>query len=67
MMGCQRQGGGQCCGWWRFVAVEPLRGIEIADGFAHEDGRPNETMPTMRVVFTFEQTATGSRFTSVTT
>src|SRR5215213_5037345 len=53
-------------GWWRFVAVEPGRRIEVEDGFAHEDGRPNDTMPTMRMVFTFEPTATGSRFTGVT-
>ena len=53
-------------GWWRFVAVEPMRRIEVEDGFAHEDGRPNEEMPTMRMVFTFEQTSTGSRFTGVT-
>jgi uncharacterized protein YndB with AHSA1/START domain len=53
-------------GWWQFLAVEPGRRIEVEDGFAHEDGRPNETMPTMRMVFTFEPTSTGSRFTSVT-
>jgi uncharacterized protein YndB with AHSA1/START domain len=40
--------------------------MEVEDGFAHEDGRPNEAMPAMRMVFTFEQTASGSRFTSVT-
>src|SRR5687767_4200664 len=53
-------------GWWRFVAVEPGRRMEVEDGFAHEDGRPNDDMPAMRMVFTFEPTATGSRFTSVT-
>jgi uncharacterized protein YndB with AHSA1/START domain len=54
-------------GWWSFVAVEPGRSFEVEDGFAHEDGRPNETLPTMRMVFTFEPTSTGSRFTGVTT
>ena len=53
-------------GWWRFLAVDPVRRIEVEDGFAHEDGRPNEDMPSMRMVFTFEPTSTGSRFTSVT-
>ena len=53
-------------GWWRFLAVEPSRRIEVEDGFSHDDGRPNEDMPSMRMVFTFEPTATGSRFTSVT-
>ena len=54
-------------GWWRFVAVEPVRRIEVEDGFAHDDGTPNDAMPSMLMVFTFEPTATGSRFTSVTT
>jgi uncharacterized protein YndB with AHSA1/START domain len=58
--------GGTSHGWWHFLAVEPGRRIELEDGFAHEDGRPNEEMPTMRMVFTFEPTSTGSRFTSVT-
>jgi uncharacterized protein YndB with AHSA1/START domain len=53
-------------GWWRFQAVEPGRRFEVEDGFADEDGRPDEAMPTMRMVFTFEPTPTGSRFTSVT-
>ena len=56
-------------GWWRFVAVEPTgttRRIEVEDGFAHEDGRPNDEMPTMRMTFTFEGTPHGSRFTGVT-
>jgi uncharacterized protein YndB with AHSA1/START domain len=53
-------------GWWRFLAVEPGRRIELEDGFADEEGRPNDGMPRMRMVFTFEPTATGSRFTGVT-
>jgi uncharacterized protein YndB with AHSA1/START domain len=58
--------GSRSHGWWRFLAVEPGRRIEVEDGFADEDGRPDDAMPTMRLVFTFESTATGSRFTSVT-
>lgn len=58
--------GGTSHGWWRFLAVEPGQRIELDDGFADEDGRPNEKMPTMRMIFAFEQTATGSRFTGVT-
>ena len=53
-------------GWWRFLAVEPVRRFEVEDGFSHEDGRPNEDMPSMRMVFAFEPTSTGSRLTSVT-
>src|SRR5690606_4713460 len=39
---------------------------EVEDGFSDEDGRPNEAMPTMRMVFTFEPNGTGSRFRSIT-
>src|SRR5690349_4639301 len=53
-------------GWWRFLAVEPGRSFEVEDGFANEDGTPNHDMPSMRMVFTFEPTGTGSRVTSVT-
>lgn len=58
--------GSRSCGWWRFLAVEPGRRLELEDGFAHEHGRPNDAMPTMRMEFTFEPTATGSRFRSTT-
>jgi uncharacterized protein YndB with AHSA1/START domain len=53
-------------GWWHFLAVDPGRGFEVEDGFSHDDGRPNADMPTMRMVFSFESTSTGSRLTSVT-
>lgn len=53
-------------GWWRFLAVEQGRHIELEDGFADENGNPNTEMPSMRMVFNFEPTGSGSRFTSVT-
>jgi uncharacterized protein YndB with AHSA1/START domain len=40
--------------------------IVVVVGFANDDGTPNDAMPSMRMAFTFEPTATGSRFTSVT-
>ncbi|HEY7769777.1 SRPBCC family protein [Longimicrobium sp.] len=52
--------------WFRFVAIEPGRKIEVDDGFAHQDGRVDESMPVMRMIFTFEETPGGSRFTGVT-
>ncbi len=58
--------GAKARGWFHFLKVEPLRLIEVEDGFAHEDGRRNEEMPTMRMAFNFEKTKEGSRFTSVT-
>src|SRR5262245_51703273 len=51
-------------GWFRFLAVDPLRSIEVEDGFG-EQGVPDPKMPTMRMTFTFEPTTKGSRFTSV--
>ena len=53
-------------GWWRFLAVEPLRLIEIEDGFSKADGTPDPAMPVMHMRFTFESTTAGSRFTGVT-
>ncbi len=58
--------GNRAYGWWRFLAVEAGRRFEVEDGFAHEDGEPDDGMPTMRMVFTFEQAGSGSRFTGVT-
>ena len=54
-------------GWWRYLAVEPERRIEVEDGFADESGAVNTAMPAMHMVFHFEATGEGSRFTSVTT
>lgn len=53
-------------GWFRFLAVEPQKRFEVEDGFSDEHGAPNTDMPTMRMIFSFEPTASGSRVTSVT-
>lgn len=53
-------------GWFHFLTVDRYRLIEIEDGFSNEDGTRNDKMPTMRMVFSFEKTGQGSRFTSVT-
>lgn len=59
---------GECSsGYWAYETVEPGELIEVVDGFAHDDGSANDEMPTMRMRMAFESTATGSRFTSVTT
>jgi uncharacterized protein YndB with AHSA1/START domain len=59
--------GQQSRGWFQFLKVEPMRLIEVEDGFANADGSRNPAMPTMRMRFAFEQTPSGSRFVSVTT
>ncbi len=53
-------------GWFRFLSIEPFRRFEVEDGFSDESGNPNTQMPTMRMVFSFDTTEQGSRFTSVT-
>ncbi|MCO4099506.1 MAG: ATPase [Gemmatimonas sp.] len=53
-------------GWWRYLAITPHQQIDVEDGFADEHGTPNTDMPSMRMSFFFESTATGSRFRSVT-
>jgi uncharacterized protein YndB with AHSA1/START domain len=58
--------GATSSGWWRFLAIEPPRLIEIEDGFSNPDGTPNTAMPSMRMKFMFEPTASGSRFIGVT-
>jgi uncharacterized protein YndB with AHSA1/START domain len=54
-------------GWWRFLAVEAYKQFEVQDGFGDDKGEPNFSMPTMRMVFRFEDTPAGSRFVSTTT
>jgi uncharacterized protein YndB with AHSA1/START domain len=54
-------------GWFRFLAVTPRTSFEVDDGFADEMGAPNTEMPTMRMVFRFEPTTSGSCITIVTT
>jgi uncharacterized protein YndB with AHSA1/START domain len=53
-------------GYWEYLAVTPLASFEVTDGFANPDGSPNEEMPSMRMVFTFEATPTGSRVSTTT-
>lgn len=54
-------------GRFRYLAVVPCRRIEVEDVFADETGAPNPDMPSMHMVFHFESTAAGSRYTSITT
>jgi uncharacterized protein YndB with AHSA1/START domain len=36
-------------GWWRVTAVDPPRSLEFIDGFADQDGKPVDDMPTSTV------------------
>lgn len=33
-------------GWWQIEEVEPPRRLRFEDGFADDDGKPNEALPT---------------------
>ena len=54
-------------GYWQWISVEPLTSFEVRDGFAGPDGTPNSEMPSMRMVFVFEETQQGSRVRTTTT
>jgi uncharacterized protein YndB with AHSA1/START domain len=42
-------------GWWQVLAVEPPARLELKDGFAHDDGTPNDTMPISTMVVTLTE------------
>ena len=53
-------------GYWEVVAVDPPRTLEVLDGFADSDGRPNADLPTMtmRVALTSRGARTRAVITS---
>ncbi len=59
--------GEKSAGYWKFLAVDEGRSFEVEDGFASEPGVPATTMPSMRMVFTFEPTDAGAKVTTTTT
>lgn len=52
--------GDQHHGWWRISSVDPPKSLEFVDGFADEDGTPNDDMPsiTMRMELTSGESGT---------
>jgi len=54
-------------GYWRFTGVERHRSFTVEDGFADDEGVPNEEMPAMEMTFTFEAAGLGTRVTTATT
>lgn len=53
-------------GYWEYLAVDEGRSFEVRDGFAKADGSPDPDLPSMRMTFVFEPTATGSKMTNTT-
>lgn len=47
--------GDQHKGYWRVVEVDPPHRLVFEDGFADEDGAPNDALPTSRSTVTIEQ------------
>lgn len=58
--------GEQSSGYWEFLRVDAPNSFEVLDGFADADGNPDNGMPSMRMVYSFEETESGSRMTGVT-
>ena len=53
-------------GYWRFQAIEANRRIEFLDGFADQDGNPNDEMPVMVMTMTLDENGDKTRMTTVT-
>ena len=65
-------GGDQPRGYWDVVEVDPPRRLVFVDGFAHDDGTPNDALPRNEGIVTIEPVGEGrtrmsieSRFPSV--
>ena len=53
--------GEKSSGYWEFLTIEEPRRFDVLDGFSDDQGNPNEEFPAMRMEFTFEPTADGTR------
>jgi uncharacterized protein YndB with AHSA1/START domain len=58
-------GGDRHYGCWEWTHVDAPHSFEVIDWFADESGAPNTDLPAARTTFAFEETATGSRLTTV--
>ncbi|UWF77621.1 MULTISPECIES: SRPBCC family protein [Microbacterium] len=58
--------GERSSGYWEFLAIEEPHRFEVLDGFTDENGNPTTEFPTMRMVFTFEPAAEGTRMVTKT-
>lgn len=59
--------GSTSAGYWEFIDVAEGESFSVTDGFAHDDGTPNDEMPSCHMHFTFHTTDSGSQFRCVTT
>jgi uncharacterized protein YndB with AHSA1/START domain len=47
-------------GWLKVLAAEPPNRLELHDGFAHDDGTPNDAMPTTTMLVTLMKRGGGT-------
>jgi uncharacterized protein YndB with AHSA1/START domain len=59
--------GDKAHGWWQVLAAEPPNRLELKDGFAHDDGTPNDDMPTMVMVATLTERDGGGTLMAIET
>jgi uncharacterized protein YndB with AHSA1/START domain len=53
--------GDQPRGWWRVTSVDPPTSLRFTDGFANDDGTPNEEMPVITVEVRLGERDDGTR------
>lgn len=53
-------------GWWRVTAIDRPNRFEFEDGFADENGEPDNTIPPANAAVTLEAIEGGTRMTTVT-
>lgn len=59
--------GEQSRGFFEFLSIDAPHAFEVLDGFLGTDGNPAQGMPTMRIRFSFEPHAGGTRMVTETT
>jgi uncharacterized protein YndB with AHSA1/START domain len=60
-------GGDTSRGWWEVLVVEPPRRLQIRDGFADEEGKPNDAMPITTSTFTLTERDGGGALLAIET
>jgi uncharacterized protein YndB with AHSA1/START domain len=53
--------GDQHRGWWRVTSVDPPSSLQFADGFATDDGTPDDDMPVISVLVRLGERDGGTR------
>lgn len=54
-------------GWWQVVAVDAPRRLDVRDGFADDEGRPNDEMPVTEMSVVLRERDAGTSVTITST